>query len=393
MTQEAKDSGVITWSQAITAVPGAMHGQDLGPGTLRMSLAVGGGGARVRIHLSNRYGSKPVTVTAARVAAELPDRGDPSKETPLQFGSRASVVLSAGQEIASDHLDMYLPRNSRLRLSLDLAEGIPLTSVNSVATDEWLYFPPGTESASSPIGGQRLEFDLGGTLQPMPLPLLAALEIRGQGDKLCIIGFGDSITAGGWPAHLSELMRGADVPGSWGVGNRGISGNRLLRDGAGPFGAWFGTAGLQRFGYDVLDTPGVTHVFVLEGINDLLHPGTAAPAEEEVSASDLIEGYRSLVGMAHARNIKVLLCTLLPFSGAEGFTPEREKVRQEVNHWMSTADEADGYVPTDATLADPRDPTRLLAEFDSGDHLHPNDRGQKAIAASIHAAAQRAGIY
>ncbi len=359
-----------------------------------MSLAVGGGGDGVRIYLSNRYGPEPVTVTGARVAAELPDEGDPKNSIPLTFGSRASVVLAAGQEISSDLLDSSFPRNSRLRLSVDFAGGIPLTSVNSVATDEWLYFPPGAENAPGSTGGKRLEIDLGGRLQPMPLPLVAALEVRRKGDgKLGIVGFGDSITAGGWPDHLSELMRGADVPGSWGVGNRGISGNRLLRDGAGLFGAWFGTAGVQRFAYDVLDTPGVTHVFVLEGINDLLHPGMAAPEDEEVSATDLIDGYRALVAMAHASKIKILLCTILPFSGAEGYTSEREKVRQEVNDWIRTSDETDGYVPTDAILADPHDPTRLLADFDIGDHLHPNIQGQKAIARSIHAAAQRAGIY
>jgi lysophospholipase L1-like esterase len=40
--------------------------------------------------------------------------------------------------------------------------------------------------------------------------------------------------------------------------------------------------------------------------------------------------------------------------------------------------------PSEAvTVRDPAHPSRMLAQYDSGDHLHPNDAGMRAMADAI----------
>ena len=167
--------------------------------------------------------------------------------------------------------------------------------------------------------------------------------------------------------------------------NRGIGGNRLLRDpGEQPL---FGRAALARFDRDVLATAGVRHLIVLIGINDIGHPGTGTiPATEAVTAQDLIAGYRQLIARAHAKGIPVYGATLTPFEGTVFpgyYTPEKEAVRQAVNNWIRSSDEFDAVIDFDRAVRDPAHPTRMLPAYDSGDHLHPNDLGMQAMANAI----------
>ncbi|NEB75394.1 SGNH/GDSL hydrolase family protein, partial [Streptomyces sp. SID14478] len=213
-----------------------------------------------------------------------------------------------------------------------------------------------------------------------------------------LVTFGDSITDGSntqvdadhrWPDLLAARLRADRRLAGTGVLNAGIGGNRLLRDPNPPAGspaesyaAYFGESGLKRFDRDVLGQPGARTVVVLLGVNDLGHPGTTAPASEEVSASELIAGYRQLIRRAHAKGLTALGATILPFEGDTlGFyTPEREAVRQAVNQWIRTGGAYDGVVDFDAAVRDPGHPGRLLAAYNSGDGLHPNDAGMAAMA-------------
>ena len=65
------------------------------------------------------------------------------------------------------------------------------------------------------------------------------------------------------------------------------------------------------------------------------------------------------------------------------FSPENEQKRQEVNEWIRTGSEYDGVVDFDEVLRDPDHPSRLLARYDSGDHVHPTDRGYRALGDAI----------
>jgi lysophospholipase L1-like esterase len=199
-----------------------------------------------------------------------------------------------------------------------------------------------------------------------------------------VVAFGDSLTEGGgfvsrpWPAVLAERL--ARQPGGSHVSvvNAGISGNRLLRDEAGP-------SGLRRFRRDALGKARVRWVIVLEGINDLGFAGSADPGAPQVTADELIAGFRQLIAQARAAEVKIYGGTLLPFEGAASgyFSPDKERVRQAVNAWMRTSGELDAVIDFDAAVRDPARPSRLRPAYDDGDHLHLNEAGQRAMGEAV----------
>jgi lysophospholipase L1-like esterase len=121
-------------------------------------------------------------------------------------------------------------------------------------------------------------------------------------------------------------------------------------------------------------------VIVLEGVNDIGHPGGAAPMSEDVSAEDMIAGLRQLIERAHERAIKIFGGTIMPFATAA--SPKDDK-RQAVNNWIRTAKAFDGVIDFDLAVRDPSQPIRMLPAYDSGDHLHPNDAGHKAMGQAV----------
>jgi lysophospholipase L1-like esterase len=180
-----------------------------------------------------------------------------------------------------------------------------------------------------------------------------------------------------WPSVLARRFGPQKQVPPRAVINMGISGNRVLKEGA-------GSSALARFDRDVLSRPGAKWVVLLEGINDISFssiPGL--PASEKVSAADIITGYRLLIGRAHLHGLAIIGCTLTAFEGVPTFTQDGEKMRQEVNRWIRESGEFDAVVDLDAATRDPAAPTKLLAAYDSGDHIHPNDAGNKAMAEAI----------
>jgi lysophospholipase L1-like esterase len=211
--------------------------------------------------------------------------------------------------------------------------------------------------------------------------LLARVEVAAAPDARAVVAFGDSITDGArstananarWPdtlaRRLAERRRGPPVA----VLNAGISGNRVLGDGA-------GVSALARFDKDVLMQSGVTHVIVMEGINDI----GVARANPSPSADDLIAAHRQLIARAHARGLKIYGATLTPFEGAAYYTPEGEAKRQALNNWIRTSGEYDAVIDFDAVTRDPASPSKFAAFADSGDHLHPGDAGYKAMGDAV----------
>jgi lysophospholipase L1-like esterase len=194
------------------------------------------------------------------------------------------------------------------------------------------------------------------------------------------VTFGDSITDGArstnetnhsWPALLAARLAANKQTAHIGVANLGIGGNRVLRDGA-------GASALARFDRDVLSQPGVKWVTLMEGINDIGREATV-PAEA-VTADEIIGAYKQFIGQAHAHGIKVIGCTLTPYEGA-GYSRENgEAMRVALNAWIRTSGAFDAVVDFEAATRDPANPKRLRADFDPGDHLHPNDAGYQAMA-------------
>ena len=346
--------------------------------TFRQFVRISIGGERVRVVLTNAFGTRALTIGGAHLAL----RGNGTaiaagSDRALTFGGLQTATIPPGAVLVSDPVNLSVPDSS------------------DVAID--LFFPGDTAASPSPLtvhsGSRQTNYlsgpgkhfgaaELPGATAVPAWAFLARLEVVAPDRVGAVVALGDSITDGfnstpdtnnRWPDHLAKRL--ASAGSRMGVLNVGIDGNRVLADGA-------GISALARFDREVLAQPGATHVFVLEGINDLgigaLFMDGPRPTTEE-----LIAGHRQLIARAHAKGLKIVAATLLPYEGTTFpgyFTPEGEAIRQAFNRWLRTGQEYDGIVDLDAVMRDPARPSQMLAKYDSGDHLHPNDAGYKAMA-------------
>ncbi len=357
-----------------TATPPSLSDQ-----TVRQVLKVSVGGPRVRVTLSNVYGRKPLAVGAATVARSAHDRAITSGSLrALRFAGQPAVAIPAGRSVTSDPVELDVVPGARLAVSLFLPRESPIT------TFHW----DGHDTAWIGAGNQTAATGFDATTEIGSRPFLAAVQVEGEA-RATVVAFGDSITDGAgatvnadtrWPDYLAARLAPRDVA----VLNAGISGARLLSDG-------MGVNALARFDRDVLDQPRVRAVVVLIGINDIGWPGTAFdPTAKRPTFEMLVAGYRRLVDRAHAKRVRVVGGTLTPFASALPGTPldnyyrdEKDDLRRRVNDWIRTSGTFDAVVDFDAALRDPASPLHLDRRFDSGDHLHPGDAGNRAMAEAV----------
>jgi lysophospholipase L1-like esterase len=214
---------------------------------------------------------------------------------------------------------------------------------------------------------------------------LKGVDVQAEREAGSIVAFGDSITDGAkstrdtntrWPDVLAARLAANKATAHLGVLNQGIGGNRILHDNTGP-------SALARFDRDVIAQAGVKYVIILEAINDIGHAADPKKPYDIVSADDLIAGFSQMARRAHTHGIKVIGATLTPYIGAGYQSPAGEAMRQAVNQWIRTTKELDGVVDFDKATADPAHPGVFLPADDSGDHLHPNDAGYKAMGEAI----------
>lgn len=345
--------------------------------TVRMIVRTTIAGRGVRILLSDASGDQPVHIGAACVA--LRRQGSAivrTSERRLTVGGRASFTLRPGAVIVSDPVALDVPSPAELAVSLFIAgDSGPLT-VHPLGLHT-TYVTDGDAAAAEALTGARTNESYF---------WLTGVDVLASSPAEVVIAFGDSITDGfrttpntnrDWPSVLAERLRAAHPARQWAVVNMGYSGNRVIRDGA-------DVSALARFDRDVLSRVGARWIVYLEGINDIgfaALPG--APAEEQVTAGDLIAADRELIERAHLHGLKVMGATLTPYSGSPAYTAHGEAIREAVNRWIRTGGAFDGVVDFDAATRDPADPKRLRPSFDSGDHIHPNDAGNHAMADAI----------
>ncbi|MYQ41949.1 Lysophospholipase L1 [Streptomyces sp. LamerLS-316] len=383
-----------TWATTPTATP-ASDTTEFADETIRQTVRTSIGGDRVRVRLSNEFGSGPLVIGEARVARPAAGgpagRIDPRTDRPLTFGGRTSVTVPAGSPLLSDPVSLRVPAGTDLVVSIHLPVPTPGSTLHAFAQRH-------NYVAAGNVTGRT---DIEPTATVDRWYFLTGVSVSTGAASSAVVTLGDSITDGAetevgadhrWPDFLARRLRASAGPGPVGVLNEGVSGNRLLHDPNPPagsdaedFAAYFGQSALRRFDRDVASQPGARHLIVLLGVNDLGHPGTVAPASERVTAADLIEAHRQIIARAHDRGLKAYGGTVLPFKGDTlGFyTPENEAARQALNHWIRTGGEYDAVIDFDRALRDPSDPQRLLARYDSGDHLHPDDAGAEAMARAV----------
>lgn len=352
--------------------------------TVRQIVTVGLGGKLVRLVLSNEYGSQPLQVGAAHVA--IADSGSaiaPGSDRVVTFGGQTSVTIPPGAPVISDPVDLTVPPFVSLAVSLYFPEQTPLTTFHWEGVETAYISPEGNF-----CGDETLKTD--STIKSRLF--LSGIMVESDPHARAIVTFGDSITDGAastpdanhrWPDFLAHRLAEAGFS-NVAVLNEGISGARVLTD-------RMGVNALARFDRDVLNQTHVDTVVVMMGINDIGWPNSSlAPREPAPSAEDIIEGYQQLIARAHLHGLRIIGATLTPFEDAlQGtfihgyYDTEKEQKRQAVNKWIRTSGAFDGVIDFDAVAQDPNRPTHIQAALDSGDHLHPNDAGYKAMADSI----------
>jgi lysophospholipase L1-like esterase len=352
--------------------------------TIRQIVRLSVGGDKVRLRISNEYGTKPITIGAARVAlADGADRLQAGSEQAVTFDGKPSAVIAAGAPLLSDPIDLKVKDLAVLSVSLFLqGDTGPCTCHGTGMQDAYISAKGDfTKGTFAPAQTTQMR------------AFLTGVEVFAPKTQAIVV-FGDSIsdgvgsTAGAnrrWPDLLAERLSARSGGTRFGVVNHGISGNQVLSDGA-------GVSALARFDRDVLSVPGLSHVIVFEGVNDLgLGYGklegplaNVMPKPAITPTRDaLVAGYRQLIARAHAKGVKIYGATIAPYEGAAYYTAEGDSVRQAVNQWIRTSKEFDAVLDFDAAFRDPAHATRMKEEYQVGDHLHGSDAGYRVVAGSV----------
>src|SRR5580658_2867684 len=345
--------------------------------TLRMIAHTSIGGRRVRIELSNVFGSTPLAIGAAHIAVRDKDSAIvAASDRALLFGGRPTCWIPPGATEISDAVNLDLPAASDLAVSIYVPEDATADTMHAVGLHTTYISKEGDTTAAPAIADAT-------TTQSFYF--LTNVDVAAPPDSAAIVTFGDSITDGAvstpntdrsWPSFLARRLA-ASGGSNIAVLNQGISGNRLLRDGA-------GVNALARFDRDVLVQPGVKWLMILEGINDIgLGLRSGAAASDAVTSDDLIGALKQLIERAHEHGIKVIGGTLTPFEGAAYYSEAGEMARAAVNQWIRSPGAFDAVVDFDAATRDPEHPKQFRQGFNNGDHLHPNDAGYQAMADAI----------
>ena len=393
--QRSKPDGhwVSAWSTAVHTplpFPGLPPSPVCDNQTVRMVVRPTIGGDRLRVRLSNQFGTTALSIGAAHIA--LVAEGAkivPGSDRELTFGARKAVTIPAGAPMLSDPVELKVPPFAEVAVSLYLPE-----KTNSSTVHFWAQH----QTYISGSGDFTAKPEIPDATTTTSWYFLADLEVWAPQQSAALVAFGDSITDGvgakqgeytDWPDALAGRLKNASKKSPiLAVLNEGIGGNRVLHDGA-------GVSALARFDRDVLAQPGVTDLIVLEGINDIGWPNIkprlpdgSTPKDlpmwhEVVSADDIIAGLRQIVERAHQHGIRVFGATLTPFEGADYYTPDGETKRQTVNQWIRTSGAFDGVFDFDAAVRDPSHPSRFREDYQSGDHLHPSAAGYKAMVGAI----------
>lgn len=371
----ASTAWFATWapSQSATAARPVADSLDRVPtytnATIRQIVRTTIGGDQVRIHISNEYGDRPITIGGAHVA--LRESGSTivgSSDRALTFGGKTGVVVRPGAVVASDPVAFVVPPLGDLAISLYLPTAARTTTRHALAVQTTYISKQGNQLSSATFSADT-------TMRSWIF--LSAVDVRNPKVTGTIVAVGNSITDGfaatvdankRWPDVLAQRLLSSKNEPVKAVINAGISGNRVLTFGSGP-------SLMARFDRDVLMQPGVSHIIVLEGINDISRSNV-----DSVTAEDIIFGHKQLIDRAHERGIRIYGATLTAFERAPA---ANEAKRQAVNAWIRTSGAYDAVIDFDAITRDPAKPSRLLPAYDSGDSLHPSDAGYRAMGEAI----------
>ena len=356
--------------------------------TIRNIVHISVGGSAIRLHLTNAFGTQPITFNSVYAGIQESDASlVPGSNHAITFAGKLSITIPAGAEALSDPVLLIVDHEQNLAISLFSAESTGRPTTHSFA-QQTNYLSVDGDHASAHDGAA---FTVTSTSWYFVsgVDVLAPSYVKGA-----VVTLGDSITDGlastvdaneRWPDFLARRLLAAPPGHVMSVLNQAITGNRVLNDST-----CFGANAVARFDRDVLAQTGITHLIVLEATNDLGFP--TAPdvffsecflPRTSVSVQQIIAGYQQLAVQSHAKGLKVFVGTITPFKGFLIWTPEAETRRQAINDWIRGNRDFDGFIDFAAAVADSSDPSALSPQYDSGDHAHVNAAGAEALADAI----------
>ena len=340
--------------------------------TLRFNLFTKLGGAAVRVQFTDLFATNPVVIGEAHVAWRSPTGGSgivPATDQVLTFDGATNLTLAVGEERWSDPVDLAVTQHQELTVSLFLPQSIKPTTCHPVGLKTHYYVAGNHCGDATLVSPKTITTNF----------FVSGLQVMAPANSRVIVALGDSITDGTssstdangpWPDALSKRLPSLPDGTPVGVVNMGIGSNRLVTTNAA------GPSGLDRLDHDVLSRANVSHLVLLEGINDISY--------EQVLPEDLIAAYQQVIDRAHAKGIKVLGATMLPIGNSTKYTPANEATRQTVNTWVRESGRFDAVLDFEKAVADTNyTPLRIKAAYNSGDFVHPNTAGYQAMADSV----------
>ncbi|KAK4175113.1 SGNH hydrolase-type esterase domain-containing protein [Triangularia setosa] len=354
--------------------------------TIRQTIHLTQPAPHIRLSLSNEFGGPGADLHISAVTIALPLNGTAGssaiqaqtlREVTFSRGSRSFTIPNGAVAISDPIKNVDVKAESNLAVTIYIQQGQQGKRISG---------HPGSRTSSWFVNGdQTKSTDLTEAVRVDRWFVISAVEgwVEKKKTRGSLVIVGDSITDGRgsttngndrWPDQLLkrlEKQRGSGIS----VINQAAGGNRILADGLGP-------NALGRIGRDVLAHNGVKYVIVFEGVNDL---GTAAEADLVKTGDRLIQAYEQIIARLHGRGIAVFGATITPMSGpgqAYG-EPKREEQRVRVNRWIRTSGRFDAVIDFDKAVRDPKNETRLRPEYDTGDYLHLNPTGYKAMAEAV----------
>jgi lysophospholipase L1-like esterase len=376
---------IATWgaSQQIPEPQNVLPQAALRDATVRQIFHLSVGGAELRIHVSNAFGTEALHFSSVHVARPISSNSseiDPSSDKSLSFAGMPDVTVPPGAEFVSDSIVYPVAPLSNLAVTFHLDDP-PARETGHPGSRATSYYVHG-DSVAAPILSDAAKID--------HWYQISQIDARSGPRAALLVALGDSITDGHgatingndrWTDVLASRLQQSPATSDIGVSNQGIGGNHLLIDGLGP-------SALARFDRDVLAPSGVRWLIVFEGANDLgglTRTGEVPPVEHTGLVQRVIAAYQQIILRAHAHGIKVFGATITPYMGSDYYHPGplNEQDRLTVNDWIRGAGHFDAVIDFDAVVRDPHHPDRLLPAYDCGDHLHPSPAGYRAMGEAI----------
>lgn len=362
--------------------------------TQRVSFVSNVDGDRVRIRFTNRYGHSDLRIDGATIGKEKSSYL--SYIERITFGGNSSVILAPGEELFCDDINMDIWAGDRIAVSMYFAEKQDIDSICCFWAD----------------GGAKVKWQQGNTLDgseatEAPLTVTApfitddpnfhmmkmftgfdAVQVMAEDEVKVVAAFGDSITHMSFYTNALYKRFCENAFERVSLINCGIGGNRLVSDATvsadiGKKFILFGNAGVSRFERDVFELDEVDTVVILIGINDIMHPLQLEGKDKTTPAKDIIEGYKKITACAHENGAEVYLGTIMPCGNDDypkEWLAEFENVRNEVNSWIRTSKNIDGYFDFDQELRDAGRSGFMEEKYHIGDGLHPGTIGGERMA-------------